>query len=230
MGPLFFLQLGVSLNGSAISAYLMKLQYIGVLDFGKIGKKNIIIQLKTSSMQLSQVEQSLYDLLLEISDEDGKLSSAYSENWELLGKGVAMWEKKVLGIGENELLDMGVLAFDEKEKVRFTEYGYDRLVDFWGYIKHLKEFGSVLSSDGFKRDLSQDDLLFATMFGLRNDMKECFANHSEQFDDDFLFMWQLMVMTDDFNQSLCETTSYSDSGDNGYSDSGYSGYDGGSSY
>ena len=216
-----------SFESSVFSVYVMKLQSVGALDIGKVGKKNVVIQLKTPEASLASVEQTLYNLLLKSADQNGRLSTVQSSKWQKLGKRVTAWENRVRKMGEKELLSLGLLAVDKKGTPRFTTSGYRTLLDFWGYIKYLKEFSKALGTGELDDKLRQDDLLFATLIGLRRDLKKYFDKNMNQIDDGFLPMWQLMWLTGTFNQSLIHTDSYSGSSVGGGFSGGATGGGGG---
>lgn len=205
--PSPFYTKGVS---SAFGAYLLKWSQEGIIDITK-EKSRHIITLHPLQTNLSEIEHLLYEILENHVDHNQQLSSNDAKKWEEVMEKIHEWEKELYEQGAKELHARGVLIKGEKNKSYFTPTGYDELLEFWGFIKYLKE---QHKENNLSQPFEYDHLVIATMAGLKKEMKKYFTQHINQSDDMFM-IWQMMWMTQAFNRQAQAHYQNSDSSTGG---------------
>jgi uncharacterized membrane protein len=123
-------------------------------------------------------------------------------------KEIHEWTGELYTHGSKELHAKGLIVNGKKNKVYFTPRGYNELLEFWGFIKYLKE---QHKENNLSQPFEHDHLVIATMAGLKKEMKKYFDNHINQSDNMFIF-WQMMWMTQAFDRQVQAHYQSSDSG------------------
>lgn len=203
---------------SAFSAYLLKWNYDGIVDIEKIGKHSTVM-LRDHQGTLSAIEENLYNILARYVDQNYQISSGEEDKWEKLGDEInTKWAPRLHLTGQKELQSRGIIGFDQKQKIRFTSIGYQSLVSFWGLVKFL--------GSGWKEEthlsLNSDHLVLASLLGFEKSLKQ-YYNEGDGLDTNILFIWQILWLTQDFNQqAYAHYESYQSSIDASGSSGGFS--------
>lgn len=222
-------KIGHAFAGStALGSYLMKWEAEGIISIEKIGKKKINIIFNQTTTSLPQVELSLYDILRQAAGSHEVLSKAQLEKWINEADGyseIVKWEEELATVGEQELLVSGSVEADEKGKIRFTQQGFEKIVGMYGFMKYLREFESFQKENDMHMELWGDYLIFATLLGMADDMKEYFKLHGDAFGMDSMHIFQIMLLTNTLSNSAVPKYDSSSSGIGG--GGGFSGGGGG---
>ncbi|MCL1949434.1 MAG: DUF2207 domain-containing protein [Turicibacter sp.] len=204
-------------NSAALGAYLLKWHGEGIIE-GDDDK----ITFTYKEAQLEEIEARLLGHLQNKANKNGVLSAKKLAKWVSNDKMYQFWQQNLVKAGEKELLDLGILGVAPNGKIRYTPYGFEQLLEFWGYEKYIKEF------DGGNQ-LQEGDFIMAILLGLDDRMKDFTQRYPDSFTDDTLIFYQMMWWNHTFNHSVHRhSQSYSDSsGGSGANFGGGGGFSGG---
>lgn len=140
-----------------LSAYLFQWEVDGLIQT-TIDEDNQLQFTFYEAELTSEIELELYDIL--------KSNGGISFDDELLKN----WSRKVLAFGEYILLESGNVAFDIKNRIRFTKEGYHKSLDHGRFAKYWMDVDwaafSKLSDQRQKEELS-----FAMLYELTEEIE-----------------------------------------------------------
>ena len=145
-----------------VSAYLFKWETEGILETKMTSGLIVYLTFKDDRKPTGEIELELYEILKTNGLEDGN-----SLNCDELHS----WVKKILALGEQELLETGDAAFDQQNRIRFTKKGYYKSLNHNSFIKCFENLTlSTFSKIEYQRQLQE------LSFALLLDFTEGIAN------------------------------------------------------
>ena len=111
-----------------VSAYLFKWETEGILKT-EMTDSVVYLTFDDENKPTEEIELELYEILKSNGIEDGaNIDYALLEDWS----------KKILALGEEELLETEDVAFDQKGRIRFTKQGYYRSLSHRSFEKYFE--------------------------------------------------------------------------------------------
>ena len=114
----------------AVSQYLFNWEVEQLIKTEMVTDTQAHLIFNDTAMPTEEIELELYDIL---KSNDMTSSEKFSNQLHLLDG----WGKKVLALGERALLETGDVAFDQKERIRFTKKGYTQSLRHASFSKYF---------------------------------------------------------------------------------------------
>ena len=144
-----------------LSAYLFKWEIEGIIQSEMTSETDARL-IFTEIVPTEAIELELYEIL-KSNDMFGDAGFDYDK--------LKDWSKKVLALGEAELLEAKDVAFDQKGRIRFTRQGYKKSLDHGSFAKYFMTLSSVTFCElDFQRQ--QQELSFALLLELTEDIEK----------------------------------------------------------
>jgi len=145
-----------------VSAYLLKWEVEGILQTEMTSDLIVYPTFDHKRKPTHAVELELYEILKSNNIEDGG---------HIDDDALQDWSKKILALGEQELLETGDVAFDQKGRIRFTRQGYDHSLSHPSFEKYFENL-SLPTFCNLDPQRQQQELSFALLFGLIEEIEE----------------------------------------------------------
>jgi len=144
-----------------LSAYLFKWEMAGIVKTELVSETDVYLTFDDTVMPTEEIELELYEIL-----KSNDMFRAPGFDYTLLHP----WDKKILAIGENELLEAKDVAFDQKGRIRFTRQGYDQSLSHGSFEKYFRDISSATFC---KMDpkRQQQELSFALLLELTEEIE-----------------------------------------------------------
>ena len=153
-----------------VSAYLLKWETEGLLRTEMESEGVVYLTFTNNRKPAEEVELELYQILKSNGIEDGGFID-YSTLQD--------WIKKILALGEQELLEKEDVAFDQKGRIRFTRQGYKKSLGHPSFEKYFKNLTpATFSESDSERQLRE--LVFALLLDLIEDIEEIVDNNAPE--------------------------------------------------
>jgi len=151
-----------------LSTYLFKWEREGLVKTELISETEARLTFADASLPTEEIELELYEIL-----KANNMTGESEFDYELLHD----WGKKVLALGEAELLETEDVAFDRKERIRFTRQGYDKSLSHGSFEKYFMNisFATFCEMDDLRQ---QQELSFALLFELTEEIEEYVDSNS----------------------------------------------------
>ena len=192
----------LSEENSAIGAWLLRWTRAGYVRVEEAEKKTILGTRTEPSILFfpppaplpDPCEQKLYDLLMRASGGDNILQEKELYRWAKKHyTEMDSWTESLSQEGERRLRDLGAVA-TVKEKVffglipvsrtRLTPYGEELVNQLLGFKKYLQDFTIINERKPVEVQLWDDYLVFATLFGIADQVAKDFeALYPKYFQD-----------------------------------------------
>ena len=112
-----------------VNAYLFKWETEGILETEMTSDLVVYPTFSDEIKPTGEIEEELYEILHSTGIEDGgSLNCGELHDWV----------KKILALGEQELLETGDVEFDQKDRIRFTRQGYDKSLSHPSFEKYFE--------------------------------------------------------------------------------------------
>ena len=145
-----------------LSAYLFKWETAGFVQTEMIADSEVRVAFNDTGAPTEEIELELYQILRsnDVFGEAGFNHDLFQD-----------WGKKVLALGEKDLLETKDVAFDKKDRIRFTRQGYDQSLSHRSFEKYFKDLSlSTFSKMDEKRQ--KQALSFALCLELTEEIEE----------------------------------------------------------
>ena len=155
----------------ALGQYLFNWEVNGLIKTEMITHLKARLIFNDPVMPMAEIELELYEIL---KSNDMINSEKITSQLHLLDG----WGKKLLALGEKELLETGDVAFDEKNRIRFTSCGYDQSL---GHARFTKYFMNHSLTTFCKMDQKrqQQELSMALRLNLRQEIEKLVDSNTE---------------------------------------------------
>jgi hypothetical protein len=225
-----------------MGAYLIRWQEAGYIRMeersnegnSKKPKKEEAILFNPDKIPDQGVEQTLYRILTDITDGNHILwTSDIEKHAKELEKKLAVWAEEVKQNGEKELMRLGAAATNQKGIISLTSFGFEQAVKIIGFQKYLMDMSKPRDDKAAPRELWGDYLVFATLFGIGEQvlksMKALDPTHFDSFAGMYgcnsYSMIYLLTMTNHISGATSPSTGMNSAG--GVSSVGGGGFSGG---
>ncbi len=225
-----------------MGAYLIRWQEAGYIRIeererernAKRLKKEEVIVFSPDKTPDQGVERSLYEILTCDTDGNGILwTSDIKKQAEALHVKLTSWAEEVKSDGRQELIRSGAAA-NIKSTVRLTVSGFEQAVKILGFRKYLMEMRRQIEDRTVPRELFGDYLVFATLFGIGEQVLESMKDLDPVHFDSFAGMYgsntcsmiYLMTMTNHILSAATPNSNMAGTG-SGVSSAGGGGFSGG---
>ena len=152
-----------------VNAYLFKWETEGILSTKMNGDLIVFPTFSEKSKPTGEIELELYEILNDKAIEDGG-GLDYGD--------LAHWGKKILALGEQELLETGDVAFDQKDRIRFTKQGYQKSLSHSSFEKYFESLTlSTFSKMDYQRQLQE--LSFALLLDLTEEIEALIGENAD---------------------------------------------------
>lgn len=238
---MLLLRKGISCE-KLMGAYLIRWQEAGYIRIEERENERTIKRSQEEAIVFSPdktpdpgVERSLYEILTDDTDRDGILwTSDIGKRAEALYEKLTAWAAEVKREGEKALIRSGAAATDIKGTVRFTVSGFEQAVKLLEFRKYLTEIRRQNGDRSASGELWGDYLVFATMFGIGEQVLESMKALDPAYFDTFASMYgcnaynmiYLVIMTNHIS-SAATPTQNTDGIGGGTSSAGGGGFSGG---
>ena len=161
---------GLSGNYFALaSAYLFKWETEGILQTEMTSDLIVYPTFSDDSKPTEEIELELYEILKANDIEDGGVLD-YDK--------LAQWGKKIIALGEQELLETGDAAFDQKDRIRFTKEGYQKSLSHFSFEKYFENLTlTMFSKMDHQRQLQE--LSFALLLDFTEEIEALVKEDSD---------------------------------------------------
>jgi len=153
-----------------VSAYLFKWETEGILQTEMTKDSLVYLTFIDEQKPTAEIELELYEILKSNGIEDG----GYIERTVLHD-----WSKKILALGEQELLETGDVAFDQKNRIRFTRQGYNKSLSHPSFEKYFEHLSSTTFNEMDDQRQLQE-LSFALLLDLTEEIAEIIEPSSSE--------------------------------------------------
>jgi len=139
-----------------LSMYLFKWELAGIIKTKMITDAEVHLTFDDTKRPTTEVELELYEIL-----KANDMFGAPGMDVNLLHD----WSKKMLALGEAQLLETKDVAFDSKDRIRFTRQGYDKSLGHGSFEKYFRDisFSTFCEMDAHQQER---ELSFALLLGL----------------------------------------------------------------
>ena len=151
-----------------ISAYLLKWETEGLLQTEMNSSGVVFLTFGSNRKPAEEIELELYNILKSNGIEDGG-----SIDYSVLQD----WIKKILALGEQELLEKEDVAFDQKGRIRFTRQGYKKSLGHPSFEKYFTTLTSTTFNE-LDSERQQRELVFALLLDLNEKIEEIVDNNA----------------------------------------------------
>jgi len=149
-----------------ISAYLFQWEIDGLIKTTIDADNRLRIRFIDEVRPMIDIELELYDIL--------KSNDIAEFDFDLLRD----WSKKVLAVGEQELLETEDAAFDQKGRIRFTRGGYEKSLSHGSFIKYWISL-SLTTFNQLDDHRQKQELIFALLLELTDEI-QVFVNENNK--------------------------------------------------
>jgi len=154
---------GVGANSHGLlSTYLFKWETKGIIKTELITDAEVHLTFDDTLLPTEAVELELYEIL-----KSNDMFGDAGIDYDLLHD----WSKKMLALGEAELLETGDVAFDQKDRIRFTRQGYDKSLGHGSFEKYFRDISfSTFCEKDYQRQ--EQGLSFVLLLELTEEIEE----------------------------------------------------------
>jgi len=153
-----------------VSAYLFKWETEGILQTEMTEDLVVYLTFDSQKKPTAKIELELYKVLKSNGIEDGG-----QIDYSLLQD----WTKKILALGEEELFKSGDVAFDQKDRIRFTRQGYNRSLKHPSFEKYFESLTPVTFSE-LDSERQLQELSFALLLDFREEIESIAKSDDEE--------------------------------------------------
>jgi len=149
-----------------MSAYLFRWEVEGLIKTSVDANQRLHIVFNDAK-PITEIELEFYDIL--------NANDLLAFDYDLLKD----WSQKVLALGEQALLETGDVAFDQKNRIRFTREGYDKSLDHGRFAKYWLDLSLAIFNE-LDDKRQREQLCFALLLELIDENSDVYSDMSEE--------------------------------------------------
>ena len=153
-----------------VSAYLLKWETEGLLQTEMNSDGIVFLTFVNNRKPSEEIELELYKILKSNDIEDGG-----SINYPMLQD----WIKRIIALGEQELLEKEDVAFDQKRRIRFTRQGYHKSLSHPSFEKYFKNLTPTMFNE-LDSERQLRELVFAILLDLTVEIEDIIDNDASE--------------------------------------------------